>query len=562
MHGVFKCSCSPIGQLVLVTHEGKCLLRLGANRDTPWGNEWLLIDQPDAFSIREISIGNTQIWSLDEQELVYYRAGITENSPLGNKWVRISKEFKATSLTVSSSDQVWCVNSKDNQVYFRDGIDSENMSGIEWKKIRLKCKRAPKVFDQISHRSDTILRQLETSDDIMTSSQEINEKSLQQKEEELMPHFVDEDKDIYDDSLSFDSSKFENLIQTKALKSPKENRYSIARFVKENNIENVLKEFESNQIDSFIEEKRNELPSESKLIDSTFLPEEKEIQKEQNQNNDSNSLRETDSMILNEFNQIEEFSDVEFKFCDCNSFYLSSNVVPACWYDEMKDNTSYSDMATSDSGVSLENKLLKNIEWRLQILNELVKRNLKEHLNIDKISTPYINDLSWSRKDEFLLLDNRKQTFNCILEVIHTTKAGNERTNDFTACLVVKIVNKNGKILKTDRIDFKDIILITRWLSPLTSYPSFAIFRREQQIGADIKYVFLASSEIKLRDWVTQVSIFSSKLSKFTSLLSASTCVSMDGFAYYSYFESSKPILFSQIGKLINIRLVFRHFEK
>jgi hypothetical protein len=109
-------------------------------------------------------------------------------------------------------------------------------------------------------------------------------------------------------------------------------------------------------------------------------------------------------------------------------------------------------------------------------------------------------------------------------------------------------LSKNGKLLKTDRIDFKDIILITRFLSEFSSYPSLAIFKSDKTTP----YVFLASSETKLRDWITQISIYCSKLCKFTSLLNASTCVSMDGFAYYSYFESSKPILFSQIGKKTN----------
>jgi hypothetical protein len=391
VRGVLKCSCSPIGHLVLVTHEGKCLMRLGANREAPWGNEWILVDQPDAFSIREISIGDTQIWSLDEQELVYYRAGVTESAPLGSKWVRISKEFKATSLTVSSSNQVWCVNSNDSQVYFRDGVDAENMSGIEWKKVCLKCKRAQKEFDQISLRSDTIRKQIEASNNVFSSSLQ-DEKTPHVGETEIQPNFVDEDFSIYDDNSSFDSSKFDNIIQTRTPNSSKEKRYSLAKFLKENNIENVLKELETNRIDSFIEAKQNESSLESR---STVLKALKEEKIEETHNNeDSISFSETDSIIVNDLNQ-EDFSGVEFKFCDSNSFYLSSNVVPACWYEEVQDKTtSSSDMTSSDSGVSLENKFLKNIEWRLKILNELTKRNLNEHLKIDKISVPYVNDVS------------------------------------------------------------------------------------------------------------------------------------------------------------------------
>ena len=156
---------------------------------------------------------------------------------------------------------------------------------------------------------------------------------------------------------------------------------------------------------------------------------------------------------------------------------------------------------------------------------------------------------SWSLKEEFLIVDGKKQTYNCLLEIIHTTKVDKKRENDFSACLVIRILNKNGKLLKTDRVDFKDIILITRFLSEFASYPSFAIFKSDKATP----YVFLASTETKLRDWITQISVFCSKLCKFTSLLSASTCVSMDGFAYYSYFESFKPILFSQIGRKRNL---------
>ncbi len=165
---------------------------------------------------------------------------------------------------------------------------------------------------------------------------------------------------------------------------------------------------------------------------------------------------------------------------------------------------------------------------------------------------------SWSRKDEFQILDGKGRIFSCILEIVHTTyiekdkvlsKTKHKKPDKFTAELVVKIIDKNIKLLKQNTIDFKDIILVSRWLTETQtkSHPSFAIFIQNQKLP----FIFLASSERKLKDWVTQISIFRSKLSSFTSLLCASTCVSMDGFAYYSYFDTYKPIIFNQIGNKI-----------
>lgn len=76
------------------------------------------------------------------------------------------------------------------------------------------------------------------------------------------------------------------------------------------------------------------------------------------------------------------------------------------------------------------------------------------------------------------------------------------------------------------------------------SSPCFSIYLLNQSIP----YIFLSSSENKVDDWVNQISIYCSKTIGLSSLLTASTLVSSDGFAYYAYSRNHKPIYLSQIG--------------
>ena len=78
------------------------------------------------------------------------------------------------------------------------------------------------------------------------------------------------------------------------------------------------------------------------------------------------------------------------------------------------------------------------------------------------------------------------------------------------------------------------------------STPCFAIYVLNQSKP----FIFFASSERKVKDWLNQISIFCTKYSGLTSLSNAITLVSTDGFGYYSYVDpkNARPIFFTQIG--------------
>ncbi len=86
--GIRTCSCSNSGSLFVVTFEGYILMRTGISRGEPWGQNWVLYDSKISnvkINFKEISIGMPQIWALDSQGSIYYRAGVSEVSD-GTKW--------------------------------------------------------------------------------------------------------------------------------------------------------------------------------------------------------------------------------------------------------------------------------------------------------------------------------------------------------------------------------------------------------------------------------------------------------------------------------------------
>jgi hypothetical protein len=71
-----------------------------------------------------------------------------------------------------------------------------------------------------------------------------------------------------------------------------------------------------------------------------------------------------------------ELFDVEFKYCDAKCFNVELKELSYHWLEGEVEN--------NKKQVILE-------EWRNNIFNELLNRNLREYVNIDKISKPYQN---------------------------------------------------------------------------------------------------------------------------------------------------------------------------
>lgn len=82
-----------------------------------------------------------------------------------------------------------------------------------------------------------------------------------------------------------------------------------------------------------------------------------------------------------------EFSFLDLHSCVANSFSINSSNIPSFWYDLNVKSISSSEFKFK------EKEITKNTEWRNNILNYLIHRNIKEHQNIDKITKPYENDV-------------------------------------------------------------------------------------------------------------------------------------------------------------------------
>ena len=128
----------------MLTDQGEVLKRGRVSRETPEGINWLSIEQPsNCGGLKQIGLGKSSVWALDNQGSVFYRAGITDKSAEGVKWVLIAAQM--LNISVSAADQLWAINANDNALYIRFGIDEENMSGISWKKVNLKFKKVQRT---------------------------------------------------------------------------------------------------------------------------------------------------------------------------------------------------------------------------------------------------------------------------------------------------------------------------------------------------------------------------------------------------------------------------------
>lgn len=102
----------------------------------------------DLLSFSALSIGTfdkySQIWFIDENNCVKYRAGVSSMKPDGEKWSRVCDTFKAASLSWSHSiaNLILSINDEDGCIYMREGIDhKENPHGTVWRKLNLKYQQ-------------------------------------------------------------------------------------------------------------------------------------------------------------------------------------------------------------------------------------------------------------------------------------------------------------------------------------------------------------------------------------------------------------------------------------
>lgn len=301
------------------------------------------------------------------------------------------------------------MNILDNALYLRHGIDEYNLSGTGWKQMRLKFTRTYKIEDHhqdenkmissivvdaespsSSETSSAIIKTAETEEDSKKSSDPINyiNYSIYDPNEEFTSIY-----DLKHEESNYVTSEKNRLKKQASMNvldytTKKPQDYTeIAKYVEETNdkLDEILKDLIKND---------KKLEAIDSKIESTF-----DLGERDKDSSPTNSVMTTSSsgtQLLNSLLRPEhgksvssiisldaniEFSQVDLHYCCANSFVLDESLIPANWFE-------------TNSNKLKRNISLENAEWKNAIVLELNKRNLREFLNIDKISFLYENDVN------------------------------------------------------------------------------------------------------------------------------------------------------------------------
>ncbi|CDQ83773.1 unnamed protein product [Oncorhynchus mykiss] len=73
----------------------------------PAGECWYHIPSPPKQSLRQLSVGRTSVYAVDENSNLWYRQGLTPSYPQGSAWELLSNNV--TKVSVGPLDQVWVI---------------------------------------------------------------------------------------------------------------------------------------------------------------------------------------------------------------------------------------------------------------------------------------------------------------------------------------------------------------------------------------------------------------------------------------------------------------------
>lgn len=406
--------------------------------------------------------------------------------------------------------KILTINLIDNQIFFRDGIDEENLSGTTWKELKLKYR----IFNN-SHRLRTYSASgsFNLSKDSSPSPIVQNLPLFDQKCTEEKVYI---ENSIYDEETVYDCESFNDNINKETKNQSDEYEISLNRFKVPKSLTELSKQVEeaNQELDQYIDV----LIKKDKIEDLTKSRSESIISFE----TIDESCEETNSNFsIEEPLPSFQLVDVDYHSICINSFNLPN--IPFRWYDSV---------------IKPEHGILEtNSKWRDHIFNELVKRNLREFGTIDKISTPYANDTSWLHTDSVQMLYQNKLV-PCLLEIKHS--------DNTTRKFLLITLKQKSKIVWKKEVCFSNILLIKPYL--ITSKRlalSFAIYLNDTKFTT---YIFVTSSKNQLNSWLSQVSIYCSKIHFFQTLSNALSLVTNDGYSFFSFLNKiSKPIYLSQI---------------
>ncbi|XP_028455900.1 tectonin beta-propeller repeat-containing protein 1 isoform X1 [Perca flavescens] len=94
-------------QVWAIAKDGAVFYRGSVSPLNPAGECWYHIPSPPRQTLRQLSVGRTSVFSVDENSNLWYRQGLTPSYPQGSAWELISNNV--TKVSVGPLDQVWTI---------------------------------------------------------------------------------------------------------------------------------------------------------------------------------------------------------------------------------------------------------------------------------------------------------------------------------------------------------------------------------------------------------------------------------------------------------------------
>ncbi|KAI2666607.1 Tectonin beta-propeller repeat-containing protein 1 [Labeo rohita] len=135
----FKSICIGGGhQVWAIARDGAVFYRGSVSAHNPAGECWYHIPSPPKQMLKQVSVGRTSVYAVDENSNLWYRQGLTPSYPQGSAWELISSNV--CKVSVGPLDQVWIIADKvsgypsesSGTVCHRLGVKPMQPKGLSW----------------------------------------------------------------------------------------------------------------------------------------------------------------------------------------------------------------------------------------------------------------------------------------------------------------------------------------------------------------------------------------------------------------------------------------------
>nr|XP_033819420.1 tectonin beta-propeller repeat-containing protein 1 [Geotrypetes seraphini]XP_033819421.1 tectonin beta-propeller repeat-containing protein 1 [Geotrypetes seraphini] len=125
-------------QVWTIARDGSAFYRGSVSLQQPAGDCWYHVPSPQKQKLKQISVGQTSVFAVDENGNLWFRQGITPSYPQGSSWEHVSNNIRKVS--VGPLDQVWVIADKVQgshslscgTVCHRTGVQPQEPKGSSW----------------------------------------------------------------------------------------------------------------------------------------------------------------------------------------------------------------------------------------------------------------------------------------------------------------------------------------------------------------------------------------------------------------------------------------------